>query len=345
MERRLRYDQKSRMRKLFRIVGWALCVLLLLALGAVGLAHVVAGRKYNKQWTIHAVSFPIPFPLSQAEMEKLRAERVAAGAPAPDPIAGVDLQKAALAHAIARGQYLVKTRVGCEGCHGADLGGKVLIDQTIVGYWVAPNLTSGAGGVTRGFSAADWDRAVRHGVRHTGQSSSMPATEFVNLSDHELSDIVSYVQSRPPVDRTTNPVRIGPVFSFIVGFGSSALSAYKIDHEKPHLVEPPVEAASVELGAHLAQVCRGCHGDNLSGGKIAGDPNMPIVANLTPDATGLKGWTESDFVRALREGKRKDGSDILPQMPWKAYGQMKDVELKALWAYLQTVPAVPKGNH
>ena len=49
-------------------------------------------------------------------------------------------------------------------------------------------------------------------------------------------------------------------------------------------------------------------------------------------------------MRALRAGKRKDGTDILPQMPWKAYGQMTDVELKALWAYLQTVPAVAKGT-
>jgi mono/diheme cytochrome c family protein len=333
------------MRKLLKIVGWALCVLIVLALGVVGGARVIAGRKYNKQWTTHNVSFPIPFPLSPAELEQLRGERAAAGTPPADALAGVDLQKAALTHAIARGEYLVKTRVGCEGCHGADLGGKVLIDQALVGYWVAPNLTSGAGSGTRGFTAADWDRAVRHGVRHTGQSSSMPATEFVNLSDHELSDIVAYVQSRPAVDRTTKPIGIGPVFSFVVGFGSGSLSAFAIDHQKPHPVDPPVEAASVELGAHIAQVCRGCHGENLSGGKISGDPNMPIVANLTPHETGLKGWTEADFIRALREGKRKDGTDILPQMPWKAYGRMKDVELKAIWAYLQTVPALVKGSH
>ena len=51
-----------------------------------------------------------------------------------------------------------------------------------------------------------------------------------------------------------------------------------------------------------------------------------------------------DFARALREGKRKDGTAIDKMMPWKAYGQMTDTELKALWAYLQTVPALEKGN-
>ena len=332
------------MRKLLKVVVWILGVVIVLALGATGVARLVAGQKYNKQWTTHDASFPIPFPLSAAELETVRAERIAAGASATDPLAGVDLQALTMARAIARGEHLIKTRVGCEGCHGADLGGKVLIDQAIVGYWAPPNLTQGTGSVTRGYTAADWDRAVRHGIRHGGQTSSMPSTEFINLSDHELSDIVADIQSRPPVDRTMKPVSIGPVFSFVVGFGSSALPAYSIDHQKPHPVEPPVEAASVELGGHIAQVCRGCHGEYLSGGKVSGDPNMPIVANITPHETGLKGWTESDFFRALKEGKRKDGTDILPQMPWKAYGQMKDVEIKALWAYLQTVPPMVKGS-
>jgi mono/diheme cytochrome c family protein len=332
------------MRKMLKVVAWILGVVVVLALGATGVARIIAGRRYEQHWATHDASFPIPFPLSAAEVETLRAERLAGGAPAADPLAGVDLVAAALSRAIARGKHLVKTRVGCEGCHGADLGGHVVIDQAIVGYWAAPNLTSGAGGVTRGFTAADWDRAVRHGVRRTGQSSSMPSTEFLNLSDHELSDIVAYARSLPPVDRTMKPVGIGPVFSYVVAFGADSLPAFKIDHQKPHAAEPPVEAASVELGGHIVQVCRGCHGERLSGGKVAGDPNMPIVANLTPHETGLKGWTESDFIRALREGKRKDGTGILPQMPWKAYGQMSDVELKAIWAYLQTVSPVEKGN-
>ena len=332
------------MRKLLKYVTWTVGVVLLLAIAIVAVARIIAGRKYNTHWTTHNVSFPIPFPLSAAELETLRAERLAAGAPAADPLAGVDLKTAALTRAIARGEHLVKTRVACNGCHGADLGGRVVIDQLIAGYWAAPNLTSGDGSVTRGFTAADWDRAVRHGVRHTGQSSSMPCLEYVNLSDHELADIVAYVRSRPPVNRTLNAIWIGPLFSFVVAFKSDTLLAFTNDHQKPHAAEPPVEAASVELGAHIAQVCRGCHGEHLSGGKVAGDPNMPMVANITPHETGLKGWTEADFFRALRDGKRKDGTAIRPQMPWKAYGQMNDVELKALWAYLQTVPPLEKAQ-
>jgi len=331
------------MRRLLKIVAWVLGIVIVLALGATGVARYMAGRKYNKAWTTHEVSFPIPFPLSEAELVNLRTARLQAGASGADPLAGVDIQAEAMGAAIKRGDRLLKTRVTCAFCHGDDFGGKVIIDDALVGYWAPPNITTGEGSVTTGFKPSDWDRAVRHGVRHNGQSSSMPSNEFLNLSDHELSDVVAYIRSRPPVNRTMKPVGIGPIFSFVVGFGGDSLPAFAIDHQKAHAVEPPVESASVELGEHIVQVCRGCHGDNLSGGKIAADPNMPIVANLTPHETGLKGWTEGDFLHAMREGKRKDGTAILPQMPWQTFGQMNDTELRAVWAYLQTVPAAAKG--
>jgi len=173
----------------------------------------------------------------------------------------------------------------------------------------------------------------------------MPSEEFVNLTDHELSDIVAYIRSMLAVNRDMGAVKLGPLFSFMIATDPKALVAFRIDHDAPHVVEPPVEAPSVQLGQHIVQVCRGCHGPQLSGGKLAGDPNMPIVANLTPHETGLRSWSESDFFRALREGKRRDGTAISKMMPWEAYGQMTDTELKAVWAYLQTVPAVAKGNH
>jgi hypothetical protein len=71
---------------------------------------------------------------------------------------------------------------------------------------------------------------------------------------------------------------------------------------------------------------------------------MPIVANLTPDTSGVAGWTEGDFLRALHEGRRPDGSALLDAMPWRVYGKIGDVELKAVWAYLRMLPPTPKGK-
>jgi mono/diheme cytochrome c family protein len=333
------------MKKVLKYGAWTLAVIIVIVLAAHIWSYQVAKDRYEKQWTVHKASFPIPFPLSDADLSALRAERILAGNSETDPMAGVDIQTVALERAVRRGRHLVQSRTACNGCHGNDFGGGTVIDIGLVAHWVAPNLTTGQGSVTEGFTANDWDRAVRHGVRHNGQTSSMPVGDFSNLTDHELSDIVAYIRSMQRVDRDMGAVKLGPLFEWMIATDPNALAAFSIDHDKPHVVEPPVEAPSVELGNHIVQVCRGCHGPQLSGGKLAGDPDMPIVANLTPHDTGLKSWSESDFIRALREGKRKDGTDISKMMPWQAYGQMTDTELKAVWAYLRTVPPREKGNH
>ena len=332
------------MKKLLRVLGWSLLAIVGLAIVAYGIAWGIAKSRYEKHWVAHEASFPIPFPLGDAEIAALREERIAAGAPAEDPLAGADLDAIALERAVARGEHIVATRTGCSGCHGADFGGVTLVDASMLGHWVAPNLTTGKGSVTLITTASDWDHAVRHGLRQDGRTSTMPSIEFTNLTDHELSDIVAFIRSKPPVDREVGTMRYGPVFAFVFAAAPDYVVAFSIDHEKDHAREPPQVASTAEFGEHLVQVCRGCHGPGLSGGKIQGDPNMPIVANLTPHETGLKDWTEEDFIRALREGKRKDGTAISEYMPWKAYGQMDDAELKAIYAYLRTVPPLPKGN-
>ncbi len=72
---------------------------------------------------------------------------------------------------------------------------------------------------------------------------------------------------------------------------------------------------------------------------------MSYTANLTPDVnTGLGIWTEDMFIRELRTGKHFGTSRPLqPPMPWKAFGSMSDEELKAIYAYLRTIP--PVTNH
>jgi len=333
------------MKKFLKVVGWSLVAIVALAIVGYGLASWVSSNRYGRQWTAHDVSFPIPFPLTDTEIAALRDERLAAGAPADDPLAGPDLGAIALERAIARGERTVRSRLGCAGCHGANFGGQALIDDPMVGRWIAPNITTGQGSVTIGYTAANWDRAVRHGLRRDGRTSSMPSVDFLNLSDRELSDIVAYIRSKPAVDGDPGKVEFGPVFNVVLALGKLKLmAAFDIDHMAPHAVEPPQAAATEEFGAHLVQACRGCHARNLSGGKLAGDPAMPVVANLTPHETGLKAWTEADFMRALRDGRRPDGSAISEFMPWKAYANMSDTEIRAMWVYLRTVPPVEKGN-
>jgi mono/diheme cytochrome c family protein len=333
------------MKTFLKWAGGLLLIVMLVALAAYAWAMSTATRLYEKHWEIHDATFPIPWALTAADLDSLKQERIAAGASKKDPLAGVDLEAVALERAASRGGHLIDSRLGCKGCHGADMGGGVVIDVPMVGYWAAPNLTSGEGSVTRGFSAHDWDSAVRHGVRHDGRTSSMPCEEFRNLSDHELSDVAAYIRSVPPVKRDPGHVRLGPVFAFMLATDPKTAAAIGIDHQAAHAAEPPLAEPTAAFGEHLVQVCRGCHGANLSGGKLQGDPSMPIVANLTPHASGLATWKEADFVHAMRTGKRPDGSTISEMMPWKAFGTMSDDELVAIWAYLRTQPPTPKGTH
>jgi len=74
----------------------------------------------------------------------------------------------------------------------------------------------------------------------------------------------------------------------------------------------------------------------------AGPWGVSYTANLTPDPeTGLGRWTEQQFVDTLRSGRHLGrGREILPPMPWPAIRNMTDEDLKAIFAYLRTIPAV-----
>ena len=78
---------------------------------------------------------------------------------------------------------------------------------------------------------------------------------------------------------------------------------------------------------------------------FAGPWGVSYAANLTPDQnTGLGIWTEDMFVRAIRTGRHMGTSrEILPPMPWPAYRNASDSDLKAIYAYLRSIK--PVTNH
>ena len=76
----------------------------------------------------------------------------------------------------------------------------------------------------------------------------------------------------------------------------------------------------------------------------AGPWGVSFSANLTPDMeTGIAEWEESTFIQAMRTGKHQGqpiGRNILPPMPWPMIGQATDEDLKAIWAYLRSIPPI-----
>lgn len=70
---------------------------------------------------------------------------------------------------------------------------------------------------------------------------------------------------------------------------------------------------------------------------------VSFSANLTSDSTGIGGWTEEQFAKALRQGKSKglDGNrQLLPPMPWPNYITLTDADMKAIFAYLKSTKPV-----
>jgi len=73
----------------------------------------------------------------------------------------------------------------------------------------------------------------------------------------------------------------------------------------------------------------------------AGPWGISYAANLTPDASGLAEWTADTFIQAMRTGKHAGtGRPILPPMPWQEYAKMTDDDLRAIFAYLKSIPPI-----
>jgi mono/diheme cytochrome c family protein len=313
------------MKKALKVLGALVLLILLAGGGAYVWASTSSARSLERTITTHSVDFPIPFPLDSAEAAGLDAEEADA---------------LAFDRAVERGTHLISSRYGCTECHGENLAGGVMIDVPVLFRLFGPNLTGGPGSRVGSFTAADWDRIVRHGVFPDGKPSAMPSIDFESMSDQELSDVVAYIRSLPPVDNQAPARALGPVGKMLIATGRVRLSADEIAaHDQAHAALPPPADTTVEFGRHLANTCVGCHQANLAGGPITGgDPSWPPAGNLTP--AGIGEWTYEQFVTSLREARRPDGSQLLPPMNGMVpYAQrMTDVELQALWMYLRSLP-------
>ncbi len=243
------------------------------------------------------------------------------------------------AASLAEGQRLLTIR-GCTDCHAADLGGKVLIDDSMLGLIATANLTGGQGSATAGYTVADWERAIRHGVGPDGRGLLiMPSYEFAGISDEQIAQMIAYLQTISPVERVAAEPELKPLARALFLMGQVPLMpAEKVDQDMTHAARVPAEA-SADYGAYLATTCTGCHQPNLAGGVVPGSPpGAPLSANLTP-AGNLSNWSLEGFMSTLRNGITPEGKVLDPAvMPWPNVAQMTDVELEALWLYLSSLP-------
>lgn len=296
------------MNKFVKIVGGSLAVL-------AAAAGIVAG----------AAVF-----LSDRKMERIVDVEVT-----PIDLASTDL---------ARGEYLFVTRA-CTECHGKDGGGRTMVDDQKSGLFIsAPNITRG-GSTAAAYSDADWLRLLRHGVKPSGRPALiMPSEDYAQMADEDVAALVSYIRSLPPQSEFTAVFRLPLMMKALYAFGGFKDSAEKIDHTRPAPTRVPEDTH--EKGAYVANVCVGCHGAGLAGGKIPGaPPDWPVAANLTTASdAAMSGYSTVDaFREMMRTGKRGDGTPI-GVMPFENFKSMNDTELDALFAFLKTLPPKASGS-
>lgn len=260
----------------------------------------------------------------------------------------VDLAPFVMPHksaSLEQGRYLFATR-GCADCHGANGAGREIIRSGAM-LVVSPSIAPGANSVTASYTATDWVRTLRHGVKPDGRPVMiMPSEDYNRLTNDDLAALIAYIRRLAPVEGEQALVQLPLMVKVMYGLGYVKDASEMINHGLPP--EQPVAASvSLEHGKYVANSCIGCHGATLSGGRIPGSPpEWPAPANLTPGAGSAmtRYHSADDFIAMLRSGRRPDGSVISSVMPFNSLKEMNETDMRALHAYLQTLPARKMGG-
>lgn len=272
-----------------------------------------------------------------------------------------DSAKAIVEH----GSYLANHVAVCIDCHSKR-------DITKFSFPVIPG-TEGGGGFTFGkesavpgevtspnitpFALKDWTddeivKAITLGINKKGDTlfPLMPYHNYSRMAKSDLDAIIAYLRTLKPIDSTTAPRKLLIPPSMFGPLPQNSLA----QNAKPDPSE------KIKYGEYVTMVasCSDCHtprtpqgapvfSEMFAGGFVFDLGFMKVgVANITPDsATGIGGWTEDAFVTKFKASlaQSEDGKNpgrFNTIMPWAMYGKMKEEDLRAIFAYLQTVPGV-----
>jgi mono/diheme cytochrome c family protein len=257
-----------------------------------------------------------------------------------------------------RGTYLMNSIVACGNCHvqrGAK--GEPLMDKGLSGGLVfdeepfkayAANITPDPETGIGKWTDAQLAKAIREGIRPDGTviGPPMPIMFYRGMADTDLKAIIAYLRAQPAVKHSV------PKSEYRIKLPPS----YGPEVKK---VVAPSRKDPVKYGRYLAQPlghCMDCHTPWVKGvpdlGKVGAGGNpfrgpwgVSVSRNLTPHEQGLKGWSDAEIARAIREGVRRDGTPLKPPMAYGWYKNIRDEDMKPLIAYLRSLKPLPLGGN
>jgi mono/diheme cytochrome c family protein len=263
---------------------------------------------------------------------------------------------------LARGKYLAEGPAHCLHCHSAHdmsvptfptipatrgAGWQLPIPE--LGAVYAPNITSDPDTGLGNWTDDEIARAIQEGVSRDGTAlfPVMPYPNLARLDEEDLASIVVYLRSLPPVRNEMPRSQLVFPLSFIVNTIPEPLG----EPSRSHPASTPAER-----GEYLANIatCKDCHsptddqGMPLPGLEFGGgasfhpptpDAREVFSPNITPDPSGIAHYDATLFVQVFRSG-RLPGRILNHVMPFEYFRNMTDEDLRDLFAYLQTLPAV-----
>jgi mono/diheme cytochrome c family protein len=263
---------------------------------------------------------------------------------------------------VERGRYLVEGAAHCGECHGekepaavSRLGRPMTGGMEFalpVGTFRVPNITTDKETGIGKYKDEELARFIRYGVKPNGQAA-LPFMPYANLSDEDLTAIISFLRTQEPVRHAVPEHDVNPLGRVVQAY---VLSPKGPSHTPPKSFPPAPTAEYGEYIAHNIGNCVMCHtkvdvrtgefaGPMFGGGaehEAAGNPEKKFLSpNLTPDPRWgwLQGWTEDAFVQRFHGGRVHADSP----MPWEAFKGMTDDDLRALYRYFQTLPPAQTG--
>ncbi len=275
------------------------------------------------------------------------------------------LQVARTPERIARGQYLSRHVAGCSDCHGERDWSKYSAPQIRereghggmafrigVGTLYAPNITPAR---LSTWTDGEVLRAMVSGVSKDGAPlfPLMPYDALRQMSREDAESIIAFTRTLPPAARDVPPSRLNFPMNLIVRTMPSPA---------PPLPEKtPDPSDRLAYGKYLTVIasCVTCHtkmerGQPVPGMAFAGglefqmrSGGVQYSANITSDVeTGIGRWTMEQFVDRFKSVADADEASLAlngrknTEMPWRDYGGMKTEDLRAIFTYMQTIPAV-----
>ncbi|MBI1343536.1 MAG: c-type cytochrome [Terrimonas sp.] len=265
-----------------------------------------------------------------------------------------------------RGNYLVHSVVNCVDCHSKldfnkfsfpmvpgteGMGGFAVHElmDDIPGKIFIPNITP--------YALKDWTdeeiaRAMTRGINKRGDTlfPMMPYHGLSHMAKSDVDAVITYLRKLKPIANDVPPHQLFVPASV---FGPLPDNDY-------HNNTLPDTTDAVKYGQYLVSIahCTDCHTQftkegapdmtkYLAGGQHFKLPTFEVtVANITPDKeTGIGAWTEDMFLAKFRtnasaETVNADHGKFGTLMPWTFFGTMRDKDLKAIYAYLRTIPPV-----